>query len=219
MWQNPLVPAQPVRRSYDASRRREAAARNRVAVLSACRDLLVAQGYQATTIRTVASAAGVSPEMIYKTFGSKQGLMKAVYDLALAGDDEPVPIGERPAVREILAMSDARAKVRAYAGFVRGLMERLGGLAAVLAESDPEVADVRATTEDERLHGVRAFVDHLASAGQLAAGVEPRAAADACWVLTSPTVFAQLTVSRQWDGRVYEQWLASMLTATLLTSP
>jgi AcrR family transcriptional regulator len=166
----------PARRAYDSAGRRAAAARNRQAVLAASRELLLRQGYQATTIRAVAELAGVSPELIYKAFGSKQGLMKAVYDTALAGDDEPVPIGQRPAIQQIWATAEPQEKIRAYAAFVTDLMRRVGGLAAVLAEADPEVAQVRAVTENERLQGVRAFADHLAAAGWLDGGRSPRLA-------------------------------------------
>ena len=96
----------------------------------ACYESLLRAGYQGTTIRSVAESAGVSPELIYKTFGGKQGLMKAVYDTVLAGDDEPVPIGQRPEIQRIWATADPGEKVRAYAAFVADLMRRLGGLAA-----------------------------------------------------------------------------------------
>jgi AcrR family transcriptional regulator len=210
------VTGQPsARRSYDASGRREAAVRNRQAVLSACRELLLRAGYQETTIRAVAELAGVSAELVYKAFGSKQGLMKAVYDTVLAGDDEPVPIGERPAIHRIWAITDPAEKVRAYAAFVTDLNQRLGGLAAVLAEADPEVAQVRAVTEDERLRGLRAFTGHLAAAGWLDDADTGRAA-DECWVLTSLPVYVQLTVTRQWSAGAYQDWLARMLAAALL---
>lgn len=206
----------PARRAYDTSGRRASAARNRQAVLAACHEILLREGYQETTIRAVAELAGVSPELVYKAFGSKQALMKAVYDAVLAGDDEPVPIGQRPAIRRIWAIADPGEKVRAYAGFVTGLNQRLGGLAAVLAESDPEVAQVREVTEDERLEGLRAFTDHLAAGGWLAAG-DARQAADECWVLTSPAVYARLTIARQWSASAYQDWLARMLAAALLS--
>jgi hypothetical protein len=141
--------------------------------------------------------------------------MKAVYDTALAGDDEPVPIGQRPAIQQIWATAEPGEKVRAYAAFVTDLMRRLGPLAAVLAEADPEVAQVRTVTENERLEGVRAFADHLAAAGWLA-DADPRRAADECWVLTSPSTYLQLTGARQWSDAAYQEWLARMLAATLL---
>ena len=81
---------EPPRRAYNAERRREAAHRNRAAVLEACRDLLFRDGYQATTIRAVAERAGVSTETVYKTFGGKPGLVKALWDVTLAGDDEQI---------------------------------------------------------------------------------------------------------------------------------
>jgi AcrR family transcriptional regulator len=210
------VAVQPApRRAYDASRRRAVAARNRQAVLAACHELLLAHGYQATTVRAVAERAGVSAELVYKAFGGKPGLMKAVYDTVLAGDDEPFPIGQRPAIQRIWATADPREKIRGYAAFVTELNLRLGALAAVLAEADPEVAQVRAVTEEERLTGLRAFTAHLAAEG-LVAGADAERAADACWVLTSLPVFAQLTMARGWSADTYRDWLARMLAAALL---
>ncbi|HEY0452955.1 TetR/AcrR family transcriptional regulator [Actinophytocola sp.] len=204
------------RRTYDTSGRRAAAERNRDAVLRACHDLVLRDGYRATTIRAVAERAGVSIETIYKSFGGKQQLMKAVYDVTLAGDSEPVPIGRRAEVRAAFEASGPQDKVVLYARFVTGLMERLSGLIAVLTEADPDIARIRATTEEERLIGVRAFVDHLAKEGHLRAGTAAEHAADACWVLTSPQLFAQLTLARGWDADGYRHWLTEMLAATLL---
>jgi AcrR family transcriptional regulator len=212
----PVLAVQPApRRAYDASGRRALAARNRQTVLAACHELLLAQGYQATTVRAVAERAGVSAELVYKAFGSKPGLVKAVYDTVLAGDDEPVPIGQRPAVQRIWVTANPAEKVRGYAQFVADLNLRLGALAAVLAEADPEVAQVRAVTEEERLTGLRAFTAHLAAEGLLA-GADTERAADECWVLTSLPVFAQLTVARGWSAGAYRDWLARMLGAVLL---
>jgi AcrR family transcriptional regulator len=208
----------PARRPYNSAGRRAAAEGNRRAVLDACRDLVLGGGYRATTIRAVAERAGVSQDTIYKTFGSKQQLMKAVYDVTVAGDDEPVPIGQRPPVQRVLQAADPAEKIRRYAEFVRGFMQRLGGLVAVLAEADPEIAEVCAVTEAERLTGVRAFVGHLAAEGHLSSALDHDQAADACWSLTSPQLFAQLTHARGWTPDSYEGWLAQMLTATLLSA-
>jgi hypothetical protein len=141
--------------------------------------------------------------------------MKAVYDTVLAGDDEPVPVGQRPAISRIWATADPGEKVRGYAAFVTDLNMRVGGLAAVLAEADPEVAQVRAVTEAERLAGLRAFTAHLAEEGLLAPA-ETERAADGCWVLTSLPVFVQLTVARGWGAEEYRDWLTLMLAAALL---
>jgi AcrR family transcriptional regulator len=203
-------------RSYDSSRRRAAAQANRGAILEACRELLGRDGYQATTIRAVAQHANLSPETIYKAFGSKPQMMKALWDVTMAGDDGPQTMAERPELRTVLATPDPHVKLALYAGFVSGAHERLAALFTLLTGADPELAQLLATTEQERLTGVSAFVAHLADTGALRAGADQSAAADACWVLTSPHLFVQLTADRKWTLDSYRQWLTVMLTATLL---
>jgi AcrR family transcriptional regulator len=210
-----VSPESATRRPYDSSRRRETARRNRLAVLEAGRELLLRDGYQATTIRAVAERAGLSPDTVYKSFGNKQKLVKAVYDVALAGDDERVPIGQRPAVRRVFAETDPARKIELYAAFVADLMERVGGLLAVLAEADPELAEVRQETEDERHVGVGAFIAHLDEQGALGSALPRELVVDSCWALTSPQFYSQLRHSRSWSREQYQLWLATMLAATL----
>jgi AcrR family transcriptional regulator len=208
----------PAPRPYDASSRRESAARNRAAILAACRELLSRDGYHRMTVRSVAGQAGVSPETVYKAFGGKPGLMKALWDVTLAGDDEPVAIADRPQMREVHSAADPAEKLRLWAGFVRGANQRLAPLYGLLAQAGPEVTQMLATTEQERLTGVRALVSHLADSGLLAPGRDPAAAADACWALTGPGLFLDLTTDRGWPPGLYEDWLTRMLTANLLAS-
>jgi len=204
------------RRSYDVSSRRAAALFRRQAVLNASRELLLRHGYRATTVKAIADRAGVSTEMIYKNFGDKKQLMKCLYDVTTAGDDEPEPIGLRPAMQRVLATADPYQRLTLYAEFVRTYQERLNALLHLLAEADPEMAEIRATVEGERLTGLRAFVGHLADEGQLRGDVTRNAGADACWVLTSPQVFMQLTQIRNWSAVDYERWLTDLMAATLL---
>ncbi len=207
----------PGPRPYDASSRREGAARNRAAVLAACRELLFRDGYHRMTVRSVAEQAGVSPETVYKAFGGKAGLMKALWDVTLAGDDQPVAIADRPQMQEVRSARDPAEKLRRWAGFVTGANQRLAALYGLLAQAGPEVTQMLATTQRERLTGVRALVTHLADSGLLAAGRDPATAADACWALTGPRLFLDLTTDRGWKPDRYEDWLTRMLTANLLT--
>jgi AcrR family transcriptional regulator len=208
----------PAPRPYDASSRRENAARHRAAVLAACRELLFRDGYHRMTVRSVAEQAGVSPETIYKAFGGKPGLMKALWDVTLAGDDQPVAIADRPQMQQVRSAREPAEKLRLWAGFVRAANQRLAALYGLLAQAGPEVIEMLATTQQERLAGVRALVTHLADSGLLAAGRDPAAAADACWVLTGPRVFLDLTTDRGWQPDLYEDWLIRMLAANLLTA-
>jgi AcrR family transcriptional regulator len=205
----------PAPRPYDARSRRESAARNRAAVLEACRELLFRDGYHRMTVRSVAGQAGVSPETVYKAFGGKAGLMKALWDVTLAGDDQPVPIADRPEMREVRSAAEPAEKLRRWAGFVRGANQRLAPLYGLLAQAGPEVTPMLATTQQERLTGARALVTHLVDSGLLAAGRDPATAADACWALTGPGLFLDLTVDRGWEPAQYEDWLTRMLIANL----
>jgi AcrR family transcriptional regulator len=203
-------------RGYDASRRRATAQRSRLAVLDACRELVLQDGYKVMTIRAVAERAGVSAEFVYKAFGGKPQLLKAVYDVTLAGDDESLPMGQRAELRAVFAAADASAALAGYAAFVGGVHDRLAGLLVVLAGSDPELAEVAAETDAERLRGVTAFVGHLAASGWLRPGLAVAEAADSCWVLTSPQVFDRLRRSRDWDAEACRSWLERLLAAALL---
>jgi AcrR family transcriptional regulator len=208
------VPA--ARRPYDARRRQDAARRNRDAILGAFLELLARDGYSSTTIRAVSEHAGVSPETVYKAFGGKPGLVKALWDVTLAGDDEPLAMAKRPALLEVWRTPDPQAKVRLYAAFVRGVHERLAFLFTLLSQAGPEAATVLADSEAERLTGVTAFVTHLADQGALRPGASTAQAADACWALTGPQLFTQLTTGRGWPPGAYQDWLAEILAATLL---
>jgi AcrR family transcriptional regulator len=206
----------PARRPYDATSRRESAARNRAAVLAASRDLLFRDGYHHMTVRSVAEQAGVSPETVYKAFGGKPGLMKALWDVTLAGDDEPVPIADRPQMLEVQSAKEPAEKLRLWIAFVAAANQRLAPLYGLLAQAGPEVTKVLATTGQERLAGVRALVTHLADTGLLAPGCDPATAADACWALTGPSLFLDLTTDRGWQPGQYEDWLTRMLAANLI---
>src|SRR4249919_1023327 len=82
------------RRPYDSRRRRQLAEANRRNVLEAARDLLLVSGYAGTTIGAIADAASVSPETIYKAFGGKPGLVRAIWMQGLEGAG-PVPAEQR----------------------------------------------------------------------------------------------------------------------------
>ncbi len=208
--------AEAPRRPYTSERRREAARHNRAAVLDACRELLFQDGYHNTTIRAVAERAGVSAETVYKAFGGKPGMVKALWDITLAGDDEPVPMAERPETLEIRHTGEPHAKLRLYAAYVRGIHERVAALFTLLTEAGPEVGAVLDTGEQERLTAVSAFVAHLADSGALGPHADQTHLADALWALTGPQLYTQLTAKRGWSPDRYEHWLADMLIAVLL---
>ena len=148
---------------YDNSQRSVAAASTRAQVLAAAHELFLSKGFAGTTIRTVADSAGVSQETIYKSFGSKAALLKAVYDVALAGDADEVPLAARPEALAVLEAATPEASVLAYAELARIISLRTDPLLRVLLRSrgsDRALEAFATTTDGERLVGSRHCVGH-----------------------------------------------------------
>jgi AcrR family transcriptional regulator len=207
------------RRAYDNTRRAEQARLTRRSVLDAARDLLTERGPAAVTMRDVAAHAGVSAETVKKVFGTKTALIKSVYDVTLAGDDEPIPMIDRPEIQAVLAATNPRDKLARYAAAARQVGERVGPMLAKLLAAarggDPELTQFRTTINSERLIGADVMVSQLASTGSLRADLDPDRARDIVWTLISPEVYELLVNDRGWSPHEYEQWLARALADAL----
>src|SRR5260370_16009779 len=82
------VPRRTVKgkRLYDARRRREQASRSRDNAIEAAERRFLRNGYANTTIAEIADDAAVSVDTIYKSFGGKAGLIRAIRARALLGE-------------------------------------------------------------------------------------------------------------------------------------
>ena len=218
----PDAPSTPAKRRYDATGRRAAAQATRRRVLTAARELILARGYAATTMAAVAAAAGVSVETIYLAVGPKAALVRELVELALSDAERPLPPLEREGVRAITAEPDPRRKVRLFARLVRQLQERLAPLWAVVEAAAPGDADLAALVAElyaRHVGSMRLFVDHLAAAGCLRAGLAPTLAADLLWAMNSPAFYRLLAVERRWSGDTVERFLADAWQLLLLPDP
>src|SRR5215207_10336852 len=79
--------------------RAEQARATRRRIIAAAASQFVAHGYGATLLDQVAEQAGVAVQTVYFHFGNKRTLLKEALDVAAVGDDEPVPVMERPWVK------------------------------------------------------------------------------------------------------------------------
>jgi AcrR family transcriptional regulator len=206
------------RRRYDNRRREAQALQARRRILDAAYRLFLERGYTGTTMAGVAAAAGVSVETVYKAFGTKAALAKQVWDVTLVGDDRPVPLAQRPEFIAVTAEPDPRRKLAAYAAVGRLLFERLGPLIGVLLEGggDPELRELLATVDRERLAGATRVVGQLVELGALRDGLDPERARDILWTLISPEVARMLVYGRGWSLDQWQAWLATSLTDALL---
>ncbi|WP_131764693.1 TetR/AcrR family transcriptional regulator [Candidatus Protofrankia californiensis] len=211
------------RRPYDNAGRVEQARATQRRVLEAARELIIERGPTAVSMRDIAAHARVSVETLYKTFGTRAALIKDVYDVTLAGDDEPQALADRPEIQAILAAVDPREKLARYAALARHLAERLGPLQSRLRAAahsgDRDLQGLIGTVDAERLAGTSRLVHHLADTGGLRAGLDPDRARDIVWALISPEVYDLLVGDRRWSHDEYEHWLAQTLADTIAPVP
>ena len=208
-----------VKRSYDASGRREQAQARRRAVVVAARALFERDGFRPTTIAAVAERAGVSAESIYKGFGTKAALAKAVFDLVVAGDDEPVPVWRRSEADAIRVEPDVRRKIVMY---TRGLAARQQRSAKVQilirdgAHTDESLAALWQQLLAERLTGMTMLGRHLIESGQLGKGVELDEVRDILWTYTAVELYELLVLERGWPLDRYAEWIGQAIAAALV---
>lgn len=211
-------PVKP-RRRYDSTRRQEQARATRRAVLDAARRLFLEHGYAATTVGSIAAEAGVSVETVYKTFGNKPGLVKALFDVAIAGDDEAIPLVERDRIQRMRAQSDPHRMFAMYGEHLAETASRsvpVQLLVRTAAATDTAAAEVWRQMLDERLHGMTMFATDLHRRGLLRPDLSVDEARDILWTAISPEIYELLVLERGWTPDRYGRWVAAVLAAVLL---
>lgn len=207
------------RRRYDSSRRQAQARLTRRAILTAARDLFLERGYAATTMADVAAAAEVSVETVYKAFRNKSGLVKALFDVAIVGDDQPIPMLQRERVTKMREEPDPRQKLLMYGKHLSEAGPRAGQLQLLIrsaAASDPDASAVWDQMVQERLTGMTEFARHLHEGGYLRPGVSLEEARDVLWTYNSVELFDLLVLQRGWHPDRYGRWIAKAMIAALL---
>ncbi len=214
----PGATTQPPRR-YASQVRDEQARRTRRAIVTAAHDLFLAQGYAATTIDGIAAAAHVSRRTVFNSAGGKVALLKLALDWAIVGDDEPIALADRPAIKAILAQSDPRKALMLWvqtAGDVAARTAPLGEVLIAAADIDPAAARLLAEASGNRMLGATVFIRFLASLDGLAAGITEQRAAELCWALTDGHLYRLLVAQRGWSTTDFNRWLSGSLSAALL---
>lgn len=204
--------------AYDNSVRAASARATRARVLAAARMSFVERGFAGTTIRHVAQEAEVSQETIYKTFSGKAGLLKAVYDTTLVGDDEEVPLAQRPEALAVLNATGPVEAVAAYAKLAQMISARVDPLLRVLLgsrDTDAALSSFARTIDEERRTGSAMWVRHWHAAGWLREDLEVDKAADILCALNSNEP-RWLLQNAGWTADEVTTWLTDTLCHALL---
>jgi AcrR family transcriptional regulator len=187
-------------------------------VVDAARALFLERGYVATTIEAISEHSDVPVATVYRLFSSKLGILKALLDTSIAGDDQPLAVDERPDVASLFSEPDPHKLLAGFAGVTTTINERTNDVYRVLgsaAGSDPAAAELHSEIRQQRDRGQGQIARSLARAHALKPGLRERDAADLIHALMSPEVYRLLVGDRGWTPERYEQWLATTLTQQL----
>jgi AcrR family transcriptional regulator len=200
--------------------RAEQARATRRRIIDAAAAQFVAHGYGATLLDQVAEHAGVAVQTVYFHFGNKRTLLKEALDVAAVGDDDPVPLLERPWVREIQEETDPRRVIERWLDMSRGILDRIAPLMRVLrgaTSTDAEVAAQWATNQDQTRTAYGFLIGLLAERGALRTGLDNEQARDIAFVIGNVEAYLQFTDVCGWTADEWQERTAALLAGALLS--
>jgi AcrR family transcriptional regulator len=206
------APGRRARRTLETRRRIRAAAG----------ELFVAQGYGSTTIQQIADRADVAWQTVYSVFGTKAAILSELFDVTVAGDDQPIPVAERPFVRQIAEARHPQDKARILAAHFRQTAARsadINGVIEVAATTDPDIAALWDTLMNQLIRGMTMAVTALHEQNALRADLSITQAADRLWWYAGPWTYRGLVTRRGWSLDEFENWLTETLYTQLMVQP
>ncbi len=195
------------------------ARRTRARIIAAAAERFLVHGYAGTTMRSVALDAGVALPTVELAFRTKARLLKAVIDVAIAGDDEQVAMLDRQWAKRVESIARAPDLIAAFARVLVNSAERAAGLAATALEAaraDEDIAAVAAQLMSQREVMASWLVDGIMNRSALREGTDRATAVDTVWALMDPVVFCRLTGDRHWTTARFEHWFTDSVTRLLL---
>jgi AcrR family transcriptional regulator len=202
-------------------RRARSARETRRRILAAAHELFVRQGYAATTVQQVAEVADVAWQTVYAVFGNKPAILSALFDVTVVGDDEPIPMMERPFVRQIADAADPREKAGIFAAHIRRTSARTAGVVAVLeaaSASDPAIGQLWQKLADQRRFGMTQAVANFRAAGVLRDDLTNEEAVAVLWFFTGPWPYRAMVTESGLSDDAFESWMAETLYTQLFAS-
>ena len=201
------------------TRRAEQAQATRRRIIDQAGKLFVEQGYAATTLDQIAAAAGVAVQTVYFHFRNKATVLKEVVDVLAVGDDEPVPMLDRPWVRRAYDEPDPRRAVAIWTRAGRSILERIAPMMKIVrdaAGSDPEMAAQWQANQQQTHLAQREFARRLASRHALRPHLSADRAADILFCMQSIEVYLKATTECGWTPSQWQRWVTESLVTTIL---
>jgi AcrR family transcriptional regulator len=191
----------------------------RLAIIEAGARLFISQGYGATSMDEIAAAAGVSRATLFTALGSKAAILKAAYDTAVVGDDEPVALPDRPWALVVRNEPDPVRMITGYAAMITHVSGRVAAIYDAMrgaAAADPEIRALWNAIRDERRGGAGTFAGFVRARGALSPHLSLKEAGDIVSLLIDPGLYYRLVYEQEWKPERFERWLGGTMTTQLL---
>jgi AcrR family transcriptional regulator len=201
----------PCKRPYELGKRREASDRTREAVLSAARELLESGGVRDLTMEALAKASGVTRQTIHNLFGTRIGVLEALFD-RIAADAGMMRM------REVMMSSDPDSMLAAFVALFAGfwekdslLLKRIHGIAAI----DPEFGKAVEARNQRRKMAATRVVERMHAGRQ---GIEPGETGRKIAILVAMTSFEFFDALAESSGSVENasRWLYPLVRETIV---
>jgi AcrR family transcriptional regulator len=188
-------------------------------ILDAAMSLFVLRGYPSTTVEMIAHEAGVAVQTVYFSFRAKANILKQLVDINVAGDAQPTATLQRAWVADALAEPDPVRQLEIQVKGTAAIHRRVAPLLGVLhraSDTDPAVAELWRTNQEQRRALHRQLVTALRRKGSLPSGMRLGQATDISYAVLGPELFHVLVTERGWSIAEWERWTLGVLRRELL---
>jgi len=213
----PKRPEVNTTRTYDSRRRREQARQTHEAIVDVARHRFLTEGFGSTTMTAIAAEVGVSVDTIYKGFGGKTGLVRAICEQALAGAGPVHAEARSDALHG--SETDPKNIIRGWGALTTEVAPRIAPVLLLVrdaATTDPDMAGLKSDLDLQRLERMTDNAHHLAVGGHLRPGIDEHTAGEILWAYSSPEFYELLVLTRSWTLERYGTFIADALIAALL---
>jgi AcrR family transcriptional regulator len=204
-------------RRYDSSGRQHTADLRRLSVLDAAGRRFLRDGYVTTTVASIAGDAGVSVEMVYKAFGGKPGLVRALWESGLAGE---APVHAEVRSDEVSSTeSDPTLIIANWARLSAEVAPRVAPvllLVRTAAATDPDMQVLKDELDSQRLARMAHNAEALARGGHLREGITRQMARDLLFTYSAPEIYELLVLRRGWPVDDFAEFIRRGIVAALL---
>ena len=206
-------------RRYHSPLRDENARETRARIIDAAAELFLERGFARVSVDEIARASGVARPTVLTVFGTKANLLRAVVDVAMAGNDGPVPVAQQPWFRPVWDATTGADCLTAYAKVCVLIGRRSADVIELVRRASDEGDDIAAQWESlqaNRRFGAGTIAQRVHDLGDLRAGLTVRRATDLVRVWNDTHHYRTLVTESGWSERAFQHWLAEQMRSSLL---